>query len=129
MTMSVENTPLDRHANALANIQQMIDDLRDERAKNAELNADIKQWMDRTALMVEERDYFRKQTAKYQKRSVELATVVANIGLLSVKAQEMILNIEEEDKNDEHTDTGKWRGGNGGDSAALPGRGGSTTST
>jgi hypothetical protein len=97
MTTTENNTPLDRHADALANIQQMIDDLREAREEIAQLKADLAREVDRRVLLNEEREYYRKIALRLQGEKVALTTDIANIGLLCVKAQEMVKNHSEEE--------------------------------
>jgi hypothetical protein len=91
------NTPLDRHANALANIQKMIDDLQEAREEIAQLKTDLHREVDRSVLLNEEREYYRKMALRLQGEKTELATDLANIGLLTMKAQDMVKNLKEEE--------------------------------
>ena len=95
MTTNGPATPFDRQAAALANIQQTWDELTAARDEIAQLKADLNREQDRIVLLVEERDFYRKEYLRVEGKLVEMATVISNIGLLSIAAQDLIQNIKE----------------------------------
>jgi len=82
---------------ALAQVTQMHDDLVDANATIAQLRIDLGREQDRVTLMVEERDRYRHESIKLRKLLVELATQMANIGILTRKAEECVIVINELD--------------------------------
>jgi hypothetical protein len=94
-------------ATALANIQQLYDRLKKQSSTIDEQGAEIKHLLDRVEMLVEDRNYFRKQALKYRAWAVELCTIISNIGLLTIPAQEKLKVIDEdepdyEEKKDEN---------------------------
>ena len=84
---------------ALAQVTQMHDDLVDANATIAQLRIDLGREQDRVTLMVEERDRYRHESIKLRKLLVELATQMANIGILTRKAEECVIVINELDSS------------------------------
>ena len=96
------NTPMDRHASALANIQQLVDDLREAHEEIAQLKADLHREEDRCALLVADKDRIIEENKKdrsdavlVRDKLVELATAMTNIGLLTIPAQEIMRTVQE----------------------------------
>ncbi|MEY9493716.1 hypothetical protein [Bradyrhizobium elkanii] len=83
--------PLDRHAAVLADIKKIQDDLIETRDANAQLHADLHREQDRVALLVEDRDRWRQEALVFRTRLIELATAMANIGLLTRAAEGVVL--------------------------------------
>ncbi|KRR21314.1 hypothetical protein CQ14_06605 [Bradyrhizobium lablabi] len=89
------NGSLDRHAAILADIQKMRDELVSTHDTNDQLRADLHREEDRVALLVQERDRWRTEALIFRSRLIELATAMANIGLLTRSAQEIVLTVNE----------------------------------
>lgn len=87
--------PLDRHAVALAEFRKMRDDLIATHDTNDQLRADLHREQDRIAMLIEDRDYWREKATTNGRQLVELATAVANIGLLTRAAEHIILTVNE----------------------------------
>lgn len=90
----------DRHAAALADVRAMHDELTSARATITDLNNDIHRLQDRVTLLVDERDRFRAESVVFRTKLIELATSMTNIGLLTVKAQEIVHTVEELNRAD-----------------------------
>jgi len=82
--------PMERRAAALADIQQMHDDLNEAHETIGQLRADLNRETDRCVMLAEERNRFRHDALVYRDKLVELATSMANIGLMTVSAQEIM---------------------------------------
>ena len=85
----------ERHAQALADIRAMHDELGECHEKIGQLRADLNRAEDRIVLLNEERDRYRSESHLFRSKLVELATQQANIGLLTVKANEIMLIVKE----------------------------------
>jgi hypothetical protein len=87
----------DQRVIALAQVNQMHDDLIDANKTISQLKADLNRERDRVALIFEERDRYRHEALRLRKLLIELTTQMANIGLLTRKAEEHISTINEID--------------------------------
>jgi chromosome segregation ATPase len=85
---------IDRRATALAEIQEMHNDLHTAKSRIADLERELHREEDRVTMIVEERNHYRTENTRLNKHLVELATQMANIGLLTIKAQEVLASIE-----------------------------------
>ncbi len=75
---------------ALAEVSRMDETIATLHDKVAQLERDLGRAEDRVSLLVEERDRYRRDAFVYRDKLVELATAQANIGLLTVKAGEIM---------------------------------------
>lgn len=80
----------ERRATALDEINKMQQDLIVAHDEAAGLKRELERAEDRIALLNEERDRYRRQAHVYRGKLIELATAVANIGLLTQTAQEVM---------------------------------------
>ena len=85
----------DRHAAALADIRQMHDELTAAHETIGQLKADLHRAEDRITLLNEERNKYRDEAHLFRDKLIELATQQANIGLLTIKAQEIVKVVNE----------------------------------
>ena len=85
----------ERHAQALADIRSMHDELASANETIGQLKADLNRAEDRLTLVLEERDKYRDEAHVFRARLIELATQQANIGLLTIKAQEIVRVVEQ----------------------------------
>ena len=97
--------PMERRAAALADIQQMHEDLNEAHEHIGQLKADLNRETDRCTLLVEERNRYRHDALVYRDKLVELATSMSNIGLMTVAAQEIMRVAQELTAKDAPTDT------------------------
>jgi len=100
-------TELERRASAIADVQQMHADLRKAleianslKAENALLSAKLED-------VTRDRDRERRDGRMWRDQCLELATCVANIGLLTVKAQEVVATVREITERDEPANAGR----------------------
>ena len=82
---------------ALARVNQMHDDLINANAVINQLRVDLNREHDRVTLTLEERDRYRHEAVRFRKLLIELATQMANIGLLTRKAEECVSIVGEMD--------------------------------
>ncbi|MGY2987664.1 hypothetical protein [Bradyrhizobium sp. USDA 4508] len=87
--------PLERAATILTELEQMRDELVSTHETNDQLRVSLHREEDRVALLVEERDRWRAEALIFRSRLIELATAMANIGLLTRSAQEIVLTVNE----------------------------------
>ena len=83
----------DRRAQALAEITTMQSELVDAHSKINQLQRDLDQANDRIALLAEERRTYRDDSLLFRAKLVELSTSMANIGMLTAKATEIMTAI------------------------------------
>jgi hypothetical protein len=95
----IRNIDSEHRVAALAQVTQMHDDLVNANIVIAQLRVDLGREQDRVTLMVEERDRYRHESIKLRKLLVELATQMANIGILTRKAEECVIVINELDSS------------------------------
>lgn len=89
--------PVDRQAEALADIKRMHDELMLARTDIGQLKADLNREHDRVDMIVEERDRHRRDALTFRKLLIELSVQMTNIGLLTVKAQEIAKTVADLD--------------------------------
>lgn len=92
---SPEGTALDRRASALDEIRQMHDDLAGAQETIRSLTRDLEREDDRRALLVADRERYLAEATLYRTKLVELSTSVANIGLLTIAAQDIMRSVHE----------------------------------
>ncbi len=85
----------ERRATALDEINKMQQDLILSHDNAASLKRELERAEDRCAIVTEERDRYRRHAHIYRGKLIELATAVANIGLLTVSAQEIMKTVNE----------------------------------
>jgi uncharacterized coiled-coil DUF342 family protein len=85
----------DRRAQAIAEVTKMQDDLGVCHKEIATLRRDLDRETDRCAMMVEERDRYRIESGVYKTKLIELARSMANIGLLTRQAEEVMMTVNE----------------------------------
>jgi len=86
---------LDHRVAALAEVAQMHQDLISANDEIASLKREIDREQDRVSLLIGERDRYRHEATVFRSKLIELATAMANIGLLTMQAQE-IMKIAQE---------------------------------
>lgn len=97
--------PHERRAQALAEITKMQADLVAANATIEELETELRDtklqmqhevgvWQDRALIEKEERTMYRAQAMLYQRKLVELATSMADIGLLTQRAQKVMDTVQ-----------------------------------
>lgn len=97
--------PHERRAQALAEITKMQEDLlaankqiaemerlRQEQVRDLQYQAN--HWQDRCAMAEEERGAYRAQAMLYQRKLVELATQMSDIGMLTARAQKVMDSVQ-----------------------------------
>jgi hypothetical protein len=89
------NASLDTHATALAHITKVVTDLDEAHATIGQLRADLHHEQDRCELLAEERNRYRGEAMIFRNKLIELATKMADIGLLTVSAQEIMHTVSE----------------------------------
>lgn len=85
----------DRRALALAEINKMEKDLIAAQQEIVALKRSNDRCEDRIEILVRDRDEYRRAAKIYRDKLVELATSMANIGLMTIKAQEIMRTVEE----------------------------------
>jgi uncharacterized coiled-coil DUF342 family protein len=85
----------ERRAAALADIQQMHDDLMLSHDTIGQLKADLNRCHDRIDLLIEDRNRHRAEALLFRSKLIELATQMSSIGLMCIKAQELMTTVEE----------------------------------
>lgn len=86
---------LERRAQALVEMQNTLQDLHEQRTKVSDLERERDRLEDRITLLVDERNRFRTDAKLYQRKLTELATSMANIGLLTRTAEEIMMSVRE----------------------------------
>lgn len=86
---------LDRRAAALAELTKMQSDLMTAHDDVRSMERDLAREQDRVALLIEERDRYRHEASVFRSKLIELATAMANIGLLTIQAQEILKSAQE----------------------------------
>lgn len=82
-------------AKALAEIQQMESELSSAHKRLDDLEAQLARADDRMVLLCDERDRYRAEANIFRARLIELATAMSNIGLLTQKAQDIMMVVNE----------------------------------
>jgi len=99
----------DRRAQALAEITTMQSELVEASSKINQLQRDLDQANDRIALLAEERRTYRDDSLLLRAKLVELSTSMANIGMLTAKATEIMTAIgplvTPQSRQDQHDDS------------------------
>lgn len=85
----------DRRAQAIAEVAKMQDDLGACHKEIATLRRDLDRETDRCVMMVEERNRYRIESNVYKKKLIELARSMANIGLLTRQAEEVMMTVDD----------------------------------
>jgi hypothetical protein len=85
----------ERRATALDEINKMQQDLVLAHDEATSLKRELERAEDRLALVTEERDRHRRYAHIYRGKLIQLATAVANIGLLTNTAQEIMRSVNE----------------------------------
>jgi uncharacterized coiled-coil DUF342 family protein len=88
----------DHRVAALAKVTQMHDDLISANAAIQQYRIDLNREHDRVQMMVEERDRYRHESLRLHKMLVELTTQMANIGLLTRRAEDFVASVNELDR-------------------------------
>ena len=102
-TLPTTSEIVDRRAAAVADVKQMHDDFNALLSEIGQLRADLNRERDRVSMMVEERNRYRAEAALLRNLLIELSTQMSNIGLLTVKAQEITRTVHDIDKSDTGT--------------------------
>ncbi len=90
-------------AQALAEINKMQTDLIEAHGQIERLTRELRNQQDRVSLLMEERERFRNEARLYNKKLIELATAVSNIGLLTRTAEDVMRTIEEMEEEMQQT--------------------------
>jgi hypothetical protein len=91
----VEN---DHRVAALAKVTQMHEDLINAQNTISQMRIDLNREHDRVQMMVEERDRYRHESLRLHKMLIELTTQMANIGLLTRRAEDFVASVNELDR-------------------------------
>lgn len=94
-SLTIPTTDLDRRAAALADVHQMHEDLRKALDAIGQLKADLSRERDRCALLLQERRQLSSEMHLFRDKCMELATCVANIGLQTISAQNIVMTVRE----------------------------------
>src|SRR5260221_14245697 len=86
---------IERRASALAEVTKMQQDLILAHDEINSLKRDLDRVENRVELLTEERTRYRQEAILYRTKLVELATSMANIGLLTMQAQEIMQTVKE----------------------------------
>ncbi len=86
---------VERRAAALAEVTKMQQDIILAHDEIASLKRDLDRTEDRVVLLSEERTRYRQESTLYRTKLIELATSMANIGLLTMQAQEIMQTVKE----------------------------------
>lgn len=92
---TITDVERNNQAAALARVNQMHDDLISANNAIQQYRIDLNRAHDRTAMMVEERDRYRHESMRLHKMLIELTTQMANIGLLTRRAEDYVNAINE----------------------------------
>ena len=87
-------TPVDHHAEAVANITKMVSDLSEAQGIILQLRADLHRCEDRVEMLNEERNFYRDQANSFRALLVKLSTHQATIGLETIAAQAVVMSID-----------------------------------
>jgi len=82
-------------AQALEEINAMQRDLMLLHDEKAATERELQTAQDRVSLLIEERDRYRRDALVYRDKLVELATSMANINLMTIKATEIMQTVRE----------------------------------
>jgi len=94
---AVTDVEKDYRVAALAQVNQMHNDLISANNAITQYRIDLNRERDRVAMMVEERDRYRPESLRLRKMLVELNTQMAPIGLLTRRAEDYVNAINELD--------------------------------
>ena len=94
---TVTDVEKDYRVAALARVNQMHDDLISANNAIQQYRIDLNRERDRVSMMVEERDRYRHESLRLRKLLVEMTTQIANIGLLTRRAEDFVATINELD--------------------------------
>ena len=86
---------IDHHAAALANVTQLVADNHDLQDKCAQLGADNHQLKVRVEMITADRDRLQSESNLFRTKLIELATHQANIGLMTVAAQGIVMTVND----------------------------------
>jgi len=89
----VDQAPQDRRAQALAEIRSMQTELMEAHSKIDALERELARSQDTLSLVAEERKTYRDDSLLFRAKLIELATSMANIGMLTTTAQEIMMTI------------------------------------
>jgi hypothetical protein len=94
---AVTDVEKDYRVAALAQVNQMHNDLISANNAITQYRIDLNRERDRVAMMVEERDRYRHESLRLRKLLVEMTTQIANIGLLTRRAEDFVATVNELD--------------------------------
>ena len=97
MNVCMNGDAMDPYAAALVQTQQMLADLNGERERNAQLAAELNRERDRCVMVVDDRDRRWHENIMLRRLLTELATQMANIGLLTETARNIVKLVHEID--------------------------------
>lgn len=93
--LAIAATDLDRRAAAIADVHQMHEDLRKALDVIGQLKADLNRERDRCALLLQDRRRLSAEMHVFRDKCMELATVVSNIGLQTITANNIVMTVRE----------------------------------
>lgn len=82
-------------AQAIAEVTRMEQEIGLLHDENERLSRELNRAEDRVTMVLEERDRWRRDATVYRDHLVELATAMSNIGLMTVKAGEIMDSVKE----------------------------------
>jgi len=95
----VPNDPdQERQAAVLSDIRKTMDELTALRRALVKMKGDLDRETDRVTMVTADRDHWQADALKLRKLLIELATQMSNIGLLTIKAQEIVQTVGGLDK-------------------------------
>jgi len=104
----------ERQAAAVEEVRAMHQTIQDQNGAIGHLRTELNRAEDRVTLLLDERNRFRKEANIYRTKLVELATAMANVGLLTNQAQsimtsahELIERVDGHNDETEHTQSNK----------------------
>jgi hypothetical protein len=86
---TMNDDALERRAQAFAEMQDQLQELDRAKATIAELERNKGRCEDRIALLVEDRDKYRREAGVFRTKLIELATSMANISMLTQTAEQV----------------------------------------
>lgn len=93
--LTIAPSDLDRRAQAIADVHQTHEDLRKALSIISELQAEVSRQKDRVAMLMHTNQRLDREMHVFRDKCMELATVVSNIGLQTVSAQNIVMTVRE----------------------------------
>ena len=93
--LQAPTSEMDRRAAAVADVQQMHEDIRSLLDVNSQLKTDNAAISLRLEAKTQESDRHRREMLVFRDLCTEMTTSIANIGLLTVKASDVVARVHE----------------------------------